>query len=141
MSMLPSIIEGGSHTDQRGTITFLNEFDMSQVKRFYIIQHPNTETVRGWRAHKIEQRWFHVTDGSFLIRLVKIDDFSSPSVDLSVTEFELSSKSTEVLHVPVGYASSIQAIEPESKLVVFADYGIENATTDDYIYPVDYFKN
>lgn len=139
--MQPNIVKGGSHTDHRGTISFINDFDMNQIKRFYIIEHPDTETVRGWRGHKIEQRWFYVTEGTFVIDLVRIDDFESPSVDLPVTQFKLSVKDTEVLHVPVGYASSIKALTPNSKLIVFADYGVENAPLDDYLYPVDYFQN
>ena len=139
--MAPNIIKGGSHTDQRGTISFVNDFDMGQVKRFYVIDHPNTEVIRGWRGHKIEQRWFHVAKGVFTIDLVKIDDFDSPSVDLPVTQFKLFAKDTEILHVPAGYASSIQALAANSKVIVFADYGVENAPLDDFLYPVNYFLN
>ena len=137
----PRIIKGGSHTDHRGKISFMNEFDMTEVKRSYVIFHPETDIIRAWRAHKIEQRGFHVLDGGFLIRLVKINDWEMPDRNLSIEEFILTAENTEVLHIPAGYGSSIQAIEKNSKLIVFGDYGIDNAKLDDYLYPSDFFEH
>ena len=139
MNANPQIIEGGSHTDQRGTLSFCNDFDMSEVKRFYKITHPDTTATRGWRAHKIEQRWFHVIAGAFEIRLVKIDDFSNPDKFLTQKLFKLTSTTSTVLHIPVGFASSLRAIEPNSTVLVFADSGVEGIKNDDYLYPSDYF--
>lgn len=133
------IIEGGTYTDDRGTITFVNEFDMTPIKRFYVIEHSHLSTIRGWRAHKIEQRWFNVIDGIFSIRLVKIDNWASPNKYAEVIEYVLSSGKEEILHVPAGYASCIQAKERNSKIMIFADFGIENSKMDDYLYPKDYF--
>jgi hypothetical protein len=136
---VPEIISGGSYTDTRGTITFINDFDMSQVKRFYIIENANTNVKRGWRGHKIEQRWFSVSEGAFNVRLIKIDDWGVPDKDLPFEEFLLSAENSEVLHIPVGYASCVQATENHSKLIVFADYGVDHAQKDNYLYPEDYF--
>jgi dTDP-4-dehydrorhamnose 3,5-epimerase len=139
MSLNPKIIEGGNHVDQRGTLGFFNDFDMSEVKRFYKITHPDTAVVRGWRAHKIEQRWFHIIAGEFEIKLVKIDDFNTPNKYLPQTTFKLSSLTPTILHIPIGFASNLRATEPNSVLLVFADRGAENIENDDYLYPSDYF--
>jgi len=139
MALNPVLIPGGQHADHRGTLTFLNDFNMSEIKRFYIIQNKDIDIIRAWRAHKIEQRWFYAVDGEFLIKVVKIDSFESPAKHLPVEEYLISAKSNQVLHIPVGYATSVQATTNESKLLVFADYGIENAKLDDYLYPQDYF--
>ncbi|RZK01434.1 MAG: sugar epimerase, partial [Flavobacterium sp.] len=82
MEVFPQIIKGGSHTDERGTICFQNDFDMSAIKRFYVIKHLSSEVERGWRGHKIEQRWFYVVKGIFRISIVKIDDWTNPSETL-----------------------------------------------------------
>jgi dTDP-4-dehydrorhamnose 3,5-epimerase-like enzyme len=140
MKNSPTIIAGGMHTDQRGTIRFFNDFDMEPIKRFYIIEHTDIETIRGWRAHRIEQRWFQVTHGTFKIQLVKIDNWESPDKNLPKEEFIISPQDNQVLHIPKGFASSIQALESNSKVIVFTDYGIENAKLDDHLYPVDYFN-
>lgn len=134
-----TFIQGGIAEDHRGSIRFVNDFDMAAVKRCYIIENKNTETIRGWRAHRIEQRWFYVLDGAFSMKTVKIDDWDQPSRELPVEEMIMRSGEQRVIHVPVGYGTAFQALEAGSRLLVFADYGIEHAKLDDYTYPVDYF--
>src|SRR5690606_8100734 len=133
------IISGGSHLDSRGSIEFVNDFDMTAVKRFYIIENADTDTIRGWRAHRTEQRWFYAIQGSFEIKLIRIDNWESPSSDLTKDTIELTSANKEILHLPTGYASAVRAREADSRLLVFADYDIDHAKEDDYVFPVDYF--
>lgn len=134
-------IKGGIAKDHRGQIRFVNDFDMSLVKRFYIIKNRDLTLVRGWRAHRIEQRWFYVLSGSFAIDIVKIDNWESASVDLPVERLVLNTDDNQVLHLSAGYATAFRALEENSELLVFSDYGIENATKDDYTYPLGYFRN
>lgn len=134
-------IKGGIAKDERGQIRFVNDFDMSLVKRFYIIKNSDTELVRGWRAHRIEQRWFYVLSGSFAIDIVEIDNWDKASQDLSLTKEILKADDGRVLHLSSGYATAFQALEPNSELLVFGDYGIDHAIHDDYTYPLDYFIN
>lgn len=136
-----NIIQGGVAKDHRGQIRFVNDFDMSLVKRFYIIKNLDTELVRGWRAHKIEQRWFYVLSGSFSVYLVKIDNWEVASPDLPVDNMIISAANFRVLHVPEGYGTAFRALESESELLVYADYGIDHAVNDDHTYPLEYFKN
>ena len=134
-------IIGGIAKDHRGQIRFVNDFDMTQVKRFYIIKNIDTELIRGWRAHRTEQRWFYVLSGSFAVDLIQIDNWENASPELPIEKRILNAEKQQVLHVPVGYGTAFQALERESELLVFADYGIENAKNDDYTWPVDYFKH
>lgn len=141
MTNLPRIIKGESHTDERGTICFLNDFDMTDIKRIYQIIHPRTSVIRGWRGHKIERRWFNVNKGAFKVSLVKIDNWKQPNPNLTVDHFTLTATENSVLCVPAGYATSVQATQENSEVIVFADYGIEHAQNDDYLFPTDYFIN
>lgn len=136
----PKITKGGTHTDERGTVSFNNDFDMSQIKRFYTIQHPDVNVVRAWRAHKIEQRWFSVCRGEFVIKLVEIDNWEKPNRKLPQLVFVLNAGENDVLHVPKGYASSLQATVADSKLMVFADTNIGDVNTDDYLFSSSYFE-
>lgn len=137
---LPKLIQGGSHQDQRGSIQFLNDFDMSPVKRFYCITNANTEVKRGWRGHKIEQRWFFASQGVFSIKLVAISNWDKPDPATPITEFVLDATEVAVLHVPAGFASLVQATTPNALLTVFADHHLSHAKFDDYLYDVDCFK-
>ncbi|SKB88926.1 dTDP-4-dehydrorhamnose 3,5-epimerase [Sphingobacterium nematocida] len=136
-----TVTKGGMASDHRGSIRFVNEFDMTQVKRFYIIENKDAELIRGWRAHRIEQRWFYVLSGSFILDLVKIEDWENVSAQLPIERRVLCVEDKQVVHVPAGYATAFQAIEEGAELLVFADYGIEHAANDDYTWPAGYFIN
>lgn len=137
---LPKIYKGNFFTDERGTIDFNNFFDASEIKRIYIIKNSSVDYKRGWQGHKIEQRWFCALHGSFSIRLIKIDDWQSPSKNLECLEFSLTNKILDVLHVPKGYISCIKAIEKDSKLLVMADYSL-GEIVDEYRFKLNYFNN
>ena len=58
-------IEGGIFTDYRGQISHVNDLDMQEIKRFYIIHQKDTSIIRAWHAHQHEKKWFYVVKGSF----------------------------------------------------------------------------
>jgi dTDP-4-dehydrorhamnose 3,5-epimerase-like enzyme len=138
MKVLPQLIKGNSHADARGVLQFNNDFNALGVKRIYSIQNRDTEFVRGWQGHKIEQRWFSAVQGSFKIVLIAIDDWVTPSSDLEQYHYVLDAQSLDILHVPQGYVSSIQALEESSKLLLFSDY-LLGEITDEYRYDINYF--
>jgi dTDP-4-dehydrorhamnose 3,5-epimerase-like enzyme len=137
--MVPIIINGGSHTDTRGTVRFNNSFDATAIKRIYLIENNETTFVRGWQGHRIEQRWFSVLQGSFKIRLIAIDNWKNPSRNLKSLSFIINTEKLDVLHVPQGYVSSIQSLEQGSKLLVMADY-VLGVIQDEYRFDIDYFS-
>ena len=71
------IIQGGEHEDKRGLIRYCNGFDLSDVRRFYLIEHTSIDTVRAWQGHQREQKWFFVTEGSFKMVLVQPDNWKT----------------------------------------------------------------
>jgi len=133
------VIHGGVAKDERGQIRFVNDFDMALVKRFYIIKNLDTDLIRGWRAHRIEQRWFYVLSGAFSINLVQIDNWEMPDPSLHVIKKILRAAEMQVLNVPAGYGTAFRALEPDSELLVYADHLITNAPLDDYTWPSEYF--
>lgn len=137
--MKPTTIIGNVHTDFRGSLYYNNEFDATAVKRLYFIQNKNTEVIRAWQGHKIEQRWFSAVQGSFEIKLIEVDDWENPSKNRAVYSFILLANQLDVLHIPQGYISSIQALDSDSKLLVMADY-LLGEIKDEYRFDADYFK-
>lgn len=137
--MGPTLIKGNCHQDDRGTICFNNDFNALGIKRVYTIQNINTSFIRAWQGHQIEQRWFSATSGIFKIKLIKIDFWDSPSKNLEVLEFVLDAENLDILHVPAGFVTSIQAVKEHSKLLVFADY-LLGELKDEFRFPGDYFN-
>lgn len=133
------LLEGKKHQDERGIITYNNEFDASQVKRIYTIENLSNNFIRGWQGHKVEQRWFACMQGSFEISVIEVDDFENPLKDLTITKYLLTDEVLTYLHIPSGCITAIQSKENNSKLLVLADYGL-GEINDEYRFPIDYFK-
>lgn len=134
------IITGNKHEDERGIITYNNEFDTSDIKRIYTIENHSLGFIRGWQGHKIEQRWFAAMKGEFEVSVIEIDDFDQPSKDLKISKYRLSDESLTYLHIPSGYITAIQAKKEGSKLLVLADYAL-GEIQDEYRFALDYFNN
>lgn len=126
-------IIGNVFEDERGFLFFNNGLDLSEIKRMYVIENRDLDTVRAWQGHRVEKRWFIAVKGKFLIKLVKIDDFECPSDSLDVESIELDSTTLEAVVIEAGYASFIQALEVESKLLVFSNYKM-GEVDDNYRY-------
>lgn len=47
------------------------------------------------------------------------------------TDTILRADDQRVIHMPMGYGTALQALAPGSRLLVFADYGIEHSKEDD----------
>jgi dTDP-4-dehydrorhamnose 3,5-epimerase-like enzyme len=136
--MKPTLISGNCHKDQRGQLFYNNDFDTTCIKRMYVIENHSVDFVRAWQGHKVEQRWFSAIQGCFKIQLIAIDNWEKPTENSTKLEYFLESASLDVLHIPAGYVSSIQALEKKSKLVVMADYHL-GELNDEFRYPTDYF--
>lgn len=137
---MPKIFEGGKYSDERGSLLFNNDFNLSEIKRMYCIENADVDFVRGWTGHQVEQRWFSALQGSFTIKLIKIDNWENPSNNSEIFDFELSFENFNVLHVPKGFVSAIQSKEKGSRLMVMADYFL-GEINDDFRFPIDYFEN
>lgn len=134
----PSIIPGNCYSDARGKLFYNNSFNANGIKRIYVIENNNTDFIRAWQGHRIEQRWFSAMTGNFDVKLIAVDNWDNPSKTLQPLAFELSSEKMDVLHIPRGYISSIQAKTTGAKLLVMADYML-GQVKDEYRFDIDYF--
>lgn len=136
--LMPKFIIGGSYSDNRGIINFANDFTLDNIKRYYTIEHKNTNIVRAWQGHEIESKYFFVLRGIFVIAWVKIDDFEDPSDNLKAEFKILKGNKPGVLFIPPGYANGLRALEPNSLIGVFSDLEVEKSINEKRRY--DYFK-
>ncbi len=136
--MKPKLIKGGNHSDNRGRICFNNDFNTENIKRIYTIENKNIGYIRAWQGHAIESRCFSAIQGHFEIRLIKIDNWEKPMKKVKPFVYELKADTLDVIYVPKGYVSSIQAIEENSKLLAMSDY-LLGEVKDEYRYEPDYF--
>jgi dTDP-4-dehydrorhamnose 3,5-epimerase len=141
MDKIAKIIQGGQYEDSRGKLIFFNDFDMKDVRRFYMIEHPDTSIVRAWQAHKKEQKWFYVIEGCFKVVIVKPEQWQHTSKKSVPQEFILKIGKNQLLHIPGGFANGFKALEPYSKLMIFSDFAISDSGTDDYRFDKNLWYN
>ena len=139
LSEKPYLIEGGFAIDDRGQVSFINDFDFKDVKRFYITENFSTDTIRAFHGHFKEAKYVLVVSGSALVVAVKIDDPKNPSKDQELHRVVLSSKKPAVLYIPLGYANGFRALEKDTKVIFFSTSSLEESKKDEYRFPYNYW--
>ena len=141
MIQKPSIIKGGKYADTRGTISFVNDFHFEGIQRFYVITHSDSAVVRAWQGHQFETKYFYCLNGIFLVKLLQIDDWEKPSLDLKIETYKLKNDDSKLLVIPPGYANGFKALVKGSQLLVYSDKTFEQSLKDDFRYDKNYWFN
>jgi dTDP-4-dehydrorhamnose 3,5-epimerase-like enzyme len=126
------LIQGGQFEDQRGRVSFANTFDMTNVKRFYILSNQDTHVLRAWQGHKKETKWFFCQNGSFLINIIKTNQIDFPTGVEKVDCVRLVAGDNRVLCVPGGHYTGIKSESISSSLLIFSDLTLDHSREDDY---------
>lgn len=138
--MIASTISGNISADHRGQVSFVNDFNMEQVVRFYTVVNADTSIKRGWQGHHIEHKWFYCVLGAFSVHYIRIDDWNHPSPSLHIEKVILTDHQSEVLHIPGGYVTCIQSLSNDAKLMVFSNLKLEASQGDDYRFDINYWN-
>ncbi|RTY83473.1 hypothetical protein EKL97_04110 [Flavobacterium sp. LS1P28] len=134
------LVKGAVFSDERSTVSYVNDFSFNGIERFYIISNSDAHPVRAWQGHKLDSKNFYCLSGSFRIHYVKIDDWEQPSKDLTIETVTLLASESKMLHIPAGYANAIESLESHSKLVSFSTLPLHNVSDDDVRYEANYWK-
>ena len=132
-------IPGEIFIDDRGELSFCNDFTMTKVKRFYQVSNHKTNFVRAWHAHKEESKYVYVVTGALILGLVKIDNWSNPSKTSNVEKCVLSEKKPGVYFIPGGYAHGYKTLVPNTRIIFFSTASNEESANDDYRYEANYW--
>lgn len=136
----PTLIKGGRAVDDRGAVTFVNDFNLQGFKRFYTVQNHKQGFIRAWHGHLKEAKAFIVVTGSVLACAVRMTDAISPSKDEEVKKFTLSSTTPSTLIIPAGYANGFMSLTPDAVLLVLSSTTLEDSLNDDYRFDFDYWN-
>jgi dTDP-4-dehydrorhamnose 3,5-epimerase-like enzyme len=131
----PVLFRGALAVDDRGTVSFVNDFDLEPVRRFYVVRNHRPGFVRAWHAHRHERKFVTVLQGTALVCCVRIDDWERPSPDLPVSRYVLSAQAPSVLAVPEGYANGFMTLDEETSVLFFSSSTLEESTGDDIRFP------
>ena len=135
----PRLIKGALAVDDRGKVGFVNEFDFTGVKRFYVLRNHRQGFVRAWHAHRREGKYFMAVRGSALVCGVEIDDWDHPSASLPVHRFVLAEHTPAVLYLPPGFANGFCSLTQDATLMVYSTATLQESLADDVRYNARYW--
>lgn len=118
------LIQGGLAVDDRGSVTFINDFNFEGVKRFYQVENHKKGFIRAWHGHKKEGKYVYVVQGTALIGVVNM-------ITEEVSKFVLSSKSPKILWIPAGNYNGFKSLEENTKIIFFSTTTLEESLGDD----------
>jgi dTDP-4-dehydrorhamnose 3,5-epimerase-like enzyme len=139
---LPTLYEGSLAVDDRGQVSFVNDFPMaaSPVRRFYLVQNHLPRQIRAWHAHRREAKYVLAVSGSALVCAVRVINWSRPRKDQPVHRFTLSAAAPNVLAIPAGYANGWMGLTGDCRLLWFSTATVEESQQDDFRFPVRYWN-
>lgn len=133
------ILEGGISVDDRGAVSFVNDFHFDGVKRFYKVENFSVGMIRAFHGHLKEGKYVFVSAGSVILAAVKLDNVSAPDKNIKVQRFILSSRKPAVAYIPPGFANGFKALEEGTQVLFFSTSTLADSRGDDYRYPCDYW--
>lgn len=124
------LISGDSYIDERGTLRFINDFDLKNIKRFYQVENHRVGFIRAWHGHKHEEKYMYVASGSAYVGVV---DLSTGEIQ----KFILSAEKPRILWIPANTAHGYMNLEPDTKIIFFSSAMLEESKKDDLRFPFD----
>ena len=127
----PRLLSGDIVVDDRGSVSFVNGFDLSSAKRFYLVENHQAGFVRAWHGHRREGKHVLVVAGAAIVAVVKIADWEGPGAAGPVKRFVLSAAKPATLYVPPGYANGFKSLTPHTKIMFFSTCTVEESRNAD----------
>lgn len=124
------IINGGIAVDDRGSVSFVNDFNFADVERFYQVENHSLHFIRAWHGHKKEGKYIYVAKGSVLLGAVNLDTEE-------ITRVVISSKVPKVVWIPPNYANGFMNLEENTIIQFFSTSTLEESLNDDIRYKWD----
>lgn len=136
----PSIIDGNIAVDDRGSLSFVNNFDFKDVKRFYTVSNFEKGFVRAWHGHKQEAKYVYVVSGAAIACCIPLDVMTNyqnhvVSTDEAIknaSRFVLDSRKPSVLHVPAGYCNGFRTMTADTIVMFLSTATLDQSKGDDY---------
>ena len=129
---LPHLIDCSNFVDDRGVLTFSNEFNFEKlgIKRFYQVENHKQDYIRAWHGHNKEAKYVYAVSGSALVAAVNMETDK-------VYKFTLSNRKAQILYIPPGYANGFKTLTQDTILMFFSTSTAAESQGDDIRYEWD----
>ena len=145
-SNVPTRLHGDKVIDDRGSVTFINQFDFKNIKRFYTVRNHRAGFVRAWHGHKHEGKHVLVVQGTILVKLLDINSYinwmalgscqlpsGSPQyvIQKSINSVILSEQHPGILWIPPGFYNGFKTLTENAIIQFFSTSTLEESHGDD----------
>lgn len=130
-------IDGKRVTDDRGSLSFINEFDPMScgIRRFYVVRNHRAGFIRAWHGHENEGKYVYVVNGTALIKVMTIADVrlaqNHEITEPLVTTLVLTADNPQVLYIPEGYFNGVKTLTDDAVVMFFSNKTLEESKGDD----------
>jgi dTDP-4-dehydrorhamnose 3,5-epimerase-like enzyme len=138
--MSVNLIKGDISIDDRGSVSFVNDFNFSDIKRSYVVKNHRNGFIRAWHGHKKEAKYVQVITGAAVVAAVYIDNWINPSPDLQVNRFILSENKPSILYIPPGYANGFKTLLEGTSLIFFSTSTLKESGDDDFRFDYNFWN-
>lgn len=118
------LLNGGVAVDDRGAVTFVNDFDFKDVKRFYMVQNHSKNFIRAWHGHKKEGKYVFVAKGTILLGVMPINGGKANT-------YILSDKNPQVLFIPPNFYNGFKTLTDDARIIFYSTSTLEESKNDD----------
>ena len=125
---MANIISGDSFIDERGTLRFVNDFDLKDVKRFYQVENHRVGFIRAWHGHRREGKYLYVASGSAYVGVVDLKT-------KELQKFVLSAAKPRLLWIPPNTAHGFMNLEEHTTIIFFSTATLAESKKDDLRFP------
>lgn len=125
------LLKGDLAVDDRGKVSFVNDFNFKNVKRFYIVENHTKGFVRAWHGHKHEDKYVLVTRGAALVLVVPLEGV------FKMDRYVLSSDKPQILHIPAGNYNGFKTLTDDTQVMFFSSATLAESMDDDIRQPAD----
>ena len=122
------LLAGGKAIDDRGSVSFVNDFNFDEVKRFYQVQNHAIGFIRAWHGHKKEGKYVYVANGSAVVGAVDLDNEK-------ICRVVLSAQKPQILYIPPNHANGFMNLCENTIIQFFSTSTLEDALNDDIRFP------
>ena len=122
------LMQGKNFVDDRGMLTFFNDFDFSGVKRMYLVRNHRAGFIRAWHGHKKEAKYVSVLKGAAVVAKLPMGLISLDFVE----KVTLSEHDPKILYIPPGFYNGFKTLTDDTIIQFFSTSSMEEAKNDDF---------
>jgi dTDP-4-dehydrorhamnose 3,5-epimerase len=130
--------KGDKAVDDRGVLTFVNDFDFDGVQRFYTVTNFQNHFVRAWHGHLKEDKYVTVLRGAAIVAAFP---FPINYGNIGLERVVLSAEKPSVLFIPRGYANGFMNLLPDTQMMYFSTATVKESKEDDYRFEANLFRH